>query len=102
MGVLVKMHNGDREQFDTANTFGALPDGQLVVSSPDSHQPVALFAPGSWAAVFEVSPRRPAATVPKASSNIHVTVDGKELRKVAAAETNSALGRLADSIEKSG
>lgn len=78
MGVMVKMHNGDVERFETATTYGPLDDGCLELFNEQGSR-VALFSPG-WAAAFEAPPRKQAPTVSTASPNIHLYVDGKPMK----------------------
>lgn len=92
MGVMVRLPDGDRERFETATAYHRDPDGYLVVTDADNEQ-VALLSPG-WIAAFEY-PFKKASDV-----HVHVNVDGKQMRQVAASETSKALNALADSISK--
>lgn len=92
MGVMVKMHNGDREVFDTATRYRSDPDGCLIVQD-DTGELIGLFSPG-WAAAFDY-PFKKAGDV-----HVHVNMDGKEIRQAAAEEVNRAFGKVTDSIEK--
>lgn len=57
MGVMVKMHNGDVERYETADAYHSA-DGQLYVNDSDANVAVALFAPGAWAAAWEFGARK--------------------------------------------
>lgn len=72
MGLMVKMHNGDVERFESAISWGRDSDGSLTLYD-DGSKPVATFSQG-WAAVFETSP-------PKTPGRIEVSGFGDSFTK---------------------